>query len=421
VAAGISWLERHRAALRELLTGYGCLLLRGLPIATAEDFAAARDALLDSRVPYREKATPRSDYGNGVFSSTDLPAAQSIALHNENSYTLEFPGVLLFGCLVAPTTGGCTTVADVRRVLAEIPAPIVRRFRDRGWLLVRNYADHVGLPWQAAFGTSDRAEVEAYCAAHEIGLSWTEDDRLRTGQVRSAIVRHPVTGEEVWFNHLAFWNLWSLDAEVREVMVDSFGADGFPFATYDGHGAPVSHADLDAIRAAYDRATLREPWQAGDLLLVDNVLCAHGRDPFSGPRRIVVAMGEPVMLRQCRPVCAPRPFPPEDLVAEPAGEPGSEVAADALQGSMEHLIAGYWTELLGVPVVRPGDDFFALGGHSLLAMQVVHRLREQTGLAIPVRLFFDTPVLRKVAAAVTHWAESAPSGGAPLDIREARR
>jgi alpha-ketoglutarate-dependent taurine dioxygenase len=31
-------------------------------------------------------------------------------------------------------------------------------------------------------------------------------------------------------------------------------------------------------------------WEAGDLLMLDNLLAAHGRRPFSGERRIAVAM-----------------------------------------------------------------------------------------------------------------------------------
>jgi len=42
--------------------------------------------------------------------------------------------------------------------------------------------------------------------------------------------------------------------------------------------------------------TVREPWESGDLLLVDNVRTAHARDPFESPRDIVVGMADPVRL-----------------------------------------------------------------------------------------------------------------------------
>jgi alpha-ketoglutarate-dependent taurine dioxygenase len=41
---------------------------------------------------------------------------------------------------------------------------------------------------------------------------------------------------------------------------------------------------------------VRERWQAGDLMVVDNVRTAHGREPFEGPREVVVAMADAVHL-----------------------------------------------------------------------------------------------------------------------------
>ena len=46
------------------------------------------------------------------------------------------------------------------------------------------------------------------------------------------------------------------------------------------------------IRALYERIAVRFPWKAGDILMVDNMLVAHARAPFTGARKIVVAMGE---------------------------------------------------------------------------------------------------------------------------------
>jgi alpha-ketoglutarate-dependent taurine dioxygenase len=301
MSAAAEWMRTHQGELREQLSRYGAVYLRGLPIASTADFAVVRDLLFTERAKYQEKATPRSDFGDDVFSSTDLPPSQKIRMHNENSYTLTFPGLLLFCCLVAPTEGGATPVADVRRVLAELPAELLDRFRAHGWSLTRNYAEHMSLDWRTAFATDSRAEVERYCAANRIRLMWGERDTLRTKQLRSAVIRHPRTGQEVWFNHVAFWSEWSLDPDIREILVDEFGHDGLPFNTALGDGTSLSAQEVAVLDAAYERATVRQQWQPGDLLLVDNVLTAHGRDAFRGDRRIVVAMGEPVALSECVP------------------------------------------------------------------------------------------------------------------------
>jgi hypothetical protein len=301
------WLSANRDPLRGVLDVHGALVLPGLPVRSPDDFAAVRDAFFVSRATYREKATPRSNFGNDVYSSTDFPARQTIRPHNENSYTLSFPGLLMFGCLTAPADGGATPVTDVRRVLQQLPESLVSEFRQRGWALVRNYTEVIGLPWATAFGTENKAEVAQYCAGNLVGLDWLADGSLRTVQRRSAIITNPRIGEEIWFNHLVFWSEWSLAAEVRTMMVEEFGSDGLPFNTTFGDGEPVSQADIAAIDDAYTQATVRRSWQPGDLMIVDNLIAAHGREPFAGDRRVVVAMGEAVELTDCRPTVQPLP------------------------------------------------------------------------------------------------------------------
>ncbi|GAA2933301.1 TauD/TfdA family dioxygenase [Kitasatospora cinereorecta] len=309
MAEAAAWLTAHRPAIQAELHRSGAVMLRGLPVEDAATFAEARDALIAERAGYKEKATPRTDFGEGVFSSTDLPAVQPIRLHNENSYTLDFPGVLLFGCVIAPETGGATTVGDMRKALAMLPADLTARFAKAGWLLERNYSDLAGMPWRKAFSSEEPKGAEEYCDANAIGYEWLDEDTLRTRQLRSAIITHPVTGERSWFNHFAFWNARTLDEDVREVLVDTFGEDGLPFNTYLGDGTSLTDAEVDTVNEVYQAVTVRETWQRGDLMLVDNILCAHGRESYTGARKILVAMGEPVPLADCSPSTAPSTTP----------------------------------------------------------------------------------------------------------------
>jgi alpha-ketoglutarate-dependent taurine dioxygenase len=299
------WLLENQAPIRNALLEHGSLYMHQLPMASVEDFAQVRDVLVRQLASYREQATPRSHFGAGVYSSTDFPSSQSIRPHNENSYTLTFPGLLVFGCLVAPESGGATPVTDVRSVLQQIPPALVKKFRERGWALIRNYAGHMGLSWTTAFATEDRKVVANYCDQNLIAHEWGSDGQLRTVQRRSAIITHPRSGEEVWFNHAVFWSEWSLDRDVREVLREDLGAGNLPFNTAMGDGEPICEDDIRLIDEAYRQATVRESWKPGDAMIIDNILAAHGRESFQGDRKIVVAMGEPVALSECHPTVPP--------------------------------------------------------------------------------------------------------------------
>ncbi|MGK5172702.1 TauD/TfdA family dioxygenase [Geodermatophilus sp. CPCC 205761] len=290
------WASAHREALRAVVVERGAVLVRGLGLGDADGTAAVLARLTDRVQVELEAFAPRQPLTGGLYSSTPWPANQPMCMHHELSYALEVPGLLAFTCLSAPTTGGATALADAPTVLAALPAGLVERVEREGWLLVRSYNDEIGASLAEAFGTDEREAVEAYCRAHAIETDWQPDGSLRTRQRRRGVVRHPVTGVRCWFNQIAFLNEWTLAPEVREYLVDVYGEDGLPFTTRYGDGEPIGEDVVAEINAVYESATVREPWQAGDLLLVDNVRTAHSREPFEGPREVVVALADPVRL-----------------------------------------------------------------------------------------------------------------------------
>jgi len=224
-----------------------------------------------------------------------------MCMHHELSYTLQPPGLMMFACLIAPKAGGAIPVADSPTVLNSLPGALVERFERLGWLLIRNYNDDIGASVAEGFGTDDRRAVENYCRANAIEFEWQRDGTLRTRQRRSAVVRHPLTGQRCWFNQIAFLNEWTLDPEVHEYLVDLYGEDGLPFNTRFGNGEPIGADVVESINDVYEVNSAREPWQAGDLMLVDNLRTAHGREPFEGSRQVLVAMADAVHLADCSP------------------------------------------------------------------------------------------------------------------------
>lgn len=296
-----AWAAEHRETLRAVVAEHGSVLVRGLGLRDAAETAAVFSKLATGLMTEQEAFAPRQTYSDGVYSSSKWPPNQPMCMHHELSYTLEFPGLMMFACLSAPADGGATAVADSPTVLEALPTELTERFEREGWLLTRSYNDEIGASVAEAFGTDDRGAVERYCRANAIMFEWQPDGGLRTRQHRSAVVRHPVTGRRCWFNQIAFLNEWTMAPEVHEYLVDVYGADGLPFNTRFGNGDPIGEDVVQLITGVYEANTAREPWQAGDLMVVDNIRTAHSREPFEGPREVLVAMADPVRLEDCSP------------------------------------------------------------------------------------------------------------------------
>ena len=178
-------------------------------------------------------------------------------------------------------------------------APEIRgRFARQGWMYVRNFGDGFGLSWQTVFQTSDKTQVEEHCRKSGIETEWKEGDHLRTRAVRPTLARHPRTGETLWFNHATFFHVSTLEPDIRAPLLAEFGENDLPTNTFYGDGSPIETAVMDHLREAYRRETVSFPWQKGDLLVLDNMMVAHGRAPFSGPRQVLVGMAEAVTRDQ---------------------------------------------------------------------------------------------------------------------------
>jgi alpha-ketoglutarate-dependent taurine dioxygenase len=289
-----AWAAREGEELRRLVRQHRAVLFRGFGVTEVEDFRRFVELASDGpALDYRDRSTPRETRGSKVYTSTVYPSDQTIRPHNEGTYWLTWAMKLFFCCRVAATRGGETPIADVRRVCQRLSPRLRARFAERGMALVRNYNDGFGLSWQEVFQTEERAEVEDYCRQNGIELEWKDGDRLRTRQVRPAIRRHPESGEQVWFNHAAFFHVSALEPDLRQALLDDFGEEGLPYNTYYGDGSPIDDADVAEILAAYRDETVMFPWQRGDVMVLDNMCVAHARQPYQGEREVVVMMTEP--------------------------------------------------------------------------------------------------------------------------------
>lgn len=286
------WMAANRTALMARLQHDGVLLLRGLNVISSGQFATIAASLFgDTLVAYTNRSTPRTELKGNVYTSTEYPKEESIPQHNENAYSHEWPMKVAFLCLVAAAEGGATPIADSRVVYRRIPAEIREKFERKGVRYVRHYSS-VGLPWQEVFQADTREQVDAYCQRNAIGHAWLDDGLLRTEQVCPASARHPHSGEMVWFNQAHLFHVSSHTEENRQALMQTFGEARLPRHAFYGDGEALEPEVLDTIRAIYEEEKIAFPWHNGDLMLLDNMLYSHGRDPYDGARKVLVAMAE---------------------------------------------------------------------------------------------------------------------------------
>lgn len=285
-----TWLVNQRIQVEAELLKHGAILFRGFGVDSIEHFEKIVRLVDQDLLEYHERSTPRSEVSSKIYSSTEYPADMSIPFHNENSYSHSWPRRLWFFCVNPATRGGATPLADSRRVYQLIDAEVRRKFTQQQVMYVRNYGNGVDLTWQEVFQTKDKLAVERYCLQQNMSWEWKEEGRLTTKQVRQAVTTHPQTGETVWFNQAHLFHISSLPEVVQETLVDLFNKEELPRNAYYGDGTPIELPVLTEIREAFQSVAVQFPWETGDVVVIDNVLVAHAREPYEGPRKIVVAM-----------------------------------------------------------------------------------------------------------------------------------
>jgi len=287
-----AWVRNHHDWIKEALAQDGGLLFRGFNLKGVDDFDEFIAATGVKLMQYMESATPRTELKDKIYTSTEFPPDQTIALHNELTYLNVWPLKIWFFCVQPAECGGATPIANVHKVFERIRPEIREKFMEKGWMLIRNFGGGFGPTWQYSYHLSTREEAEDYFQRAGIEYEWLSGEQLRTFQVRPAVERHPQLGVPLWFNHIAFWHVSSLEPQLRALFLKEFEEHELPYNTFYGDGSSIEDSVVEELRQAYQQETVAFPWQPGDVLMLDNMLVAHGRESYSGPRKILAAMGE---------------------------------------------------------------------------------------------------------------------------------
>lgn len=297
----IEWAAANTSFIEGHLLKNGAILFRDFGLTEVPQFQRVIEAVSGQLLDYSYRSTPRTVVSGKIYSSTEYPAHQSIALHNENSYSRSWPMKLWFFSLQVAGRGGETPIADSRKIYDSIPAEIRECFLRKGLMYVRNYGTGLDLSWRDVFQTTSRKVVEDHCRKAHMEFEWVTDEQLRTRRRCQVVERHPRTGEMVWFNQAHLFHVSRLPREVRDWLLAAFGEHNLPHNVYFADGSPLDPGMLDEVSRVCDEQSVVFPWNKGDVLILDNMLTAHGRKPFEGKRKVVVGMSEANQTKSAKP------------------------------------------------------------------------------------------------------------------------
>lgn len=279
----------------DILRTAGAIKVRGVQIDNLEQFQKIINSISSRFLNYIDGNSPRTKLSGNVYTSTEYDKTLRITMHNELSYSAKWPNKLFFSCLQPAEDGGETLLADSREILKQMNKEIVKKIEEHGVIYIRNLHSGrgIGPSWQDTFETNDKPAVDEYCQSYGMDYEWRENDTIRLKQFSKGIITHNITKEKVWFNQIDQFHPCQLGDELYEAMMTIYESpEEFPMYVTLGNGEDIGEDVIKEVLKTIDNIKVAPAWQKNELLIIDNVLVSHGRSPFKGERKVVVAMSE---------------------------------------------------------------------------------------------------------------------------------
>lgn len=285
------WIRQNRPLIDDALWNDGYVLFRGFDVGGLDGFEESAASACDCLYKHYGDL-PLASASENVYFATPYPKHLEIQFHNEASHTHTWPSRQLFFCLEPAPEGGEWTLSDGRQVLQRLPAEMLERFRELGLVYRRRFIRGLDASWEQFFKVGSLQELRDKIAptGHEIDAP-SEND-VTVSYRTHALLQIPERGTEAWFNQILLHHPDALPAEVDGLLRKHFQRDQFPRTVFFGDGSPIPTEWVRTIDRVLSECSVRIQTQTHDVLLVNNLLLAHGRLPYSGNRQIRVALGD---------------------------------------------------------------------------------------------------------------------------------
>jgi alpha-ketoglutarate-dependent taurine dioxygenase len=286
------YINQNKPKIFSKLKVSGAILFRNFRLNNIDDFYNTIKCFHEDFVPYLGGDSPRTKLKGNIYTSTEYPADQEISMHQEKSFSNTYPRVAYFFCDIEPKVGGETPILDSRILYKQLRQDIIKKFSTKKLKYVMNLhsGGSIGKSWQQTFEVNTKLELEDILKNLGINYKWKKDDLLEVYEIVDPIIQHPDTKEWVFFSQAHQWHKTGLDKEILELLKEVMPEEDFYHNCYYGDGSEIETEYLEEIRDLINKNKVVFKWQKGDLLMLDNIISMHGRNPFSGERKILVAM-----------------------------------------------------------------------------------------------------------------------------------
>ena len=284
------FIEINCSTIEELTLSHGAVLLRGLPLTTPDDFDSAIQRFYWENFTYEDSLSNavRVVHSPRVFSANEAPPETTIFLHHEMAQTPLFPSKLFFFCQKAANKGGSTPICRSDHlwelIQEELPAFSVN-CRERGLKYTNvmpaeeDLKSGMGRTWQSTLSVDSPKEAEF--RLNELGYTWEwlNGNELKVTTPVLPAIRELSDGRYSFFNQLiAAFKGWK-DARNDPSKSITFG-----------DGSIINPYDISKISDLADAITFDLQWEDGDLAIIDNFLCMHGRRSYTGTRKVLASL-----------------------------------------------------------------------------------------------------------------------------------
>jgi hypothetical protein len=283
-----TFVHAHRAALLKQALLHGAILLRGWTDADATEFGRCQAALGLRDFAYVGGAAPRTRVLDNVLTANDSPPSEPIPFHHELAQARRRPSHLLLFCETPAARGGRPPLVDSRAVASYVARahPAVAARLDEGVRYTRILPPHddpqsaIGRSWRSAFRCTTRREAEVVMRRDGLEWQWCDGGLLWTRSPALPAFRHArADGSLAFCNAILAAHLGWNDRRNEHV----------PSVAY-ADGAPLDAAFLEDVVAFADANASTQRWEKGDVLLIDNAVTMHSRQPFEGERRVLTCL-----------------------------------------------------------------------------------------------------------------------------------